>query len=69
MENDLRRPWDGPDGQKFLEWRLFTVTQDPDNPDPVRDARLKAMRRGEFVFDSDNEDEDIGKQMVKAIGY
>lgn len=69
IENDLRRPWDGPDGQKFLEWRLETVTKDPDEVDEEKEAQLKAMRKAEFVFDSDNEDEDIGKQMVKAVGY
>jgi len=69
IENDLRRPWDGADGQKFLEWRLETVTKDPDDVDEEKENQLKAMRKGEFVFDSDNEDEDIGKQMVKAVGY
>eukprot|EP00750_Incisomonas_marina_P017801 INCI2484.2.p2 GENE.INCI2484.2~~INCI2484.2.p2 ORF type:complete len:800 (-),score=201.68 INCI2484.2:985-3384(-) len=69
VENDLRRPWDGPDGQKFLEWRLLTVTKDPDEADEEKEAQLKAMRKGEFVLDSDNEDEDIGKQMVRAVGY
>jgi hypothetical protein len=68
VEEDLRRPWDGPDGQAFLEWRLVTVTQDPDEVDAEKEARMAAMRKGEFVFDSDNDDEDIGKQMVKAVG-
>ena len=68
VENDLRRPWDGPDGQKFLEWRLLTVTQDVDDVDEEKEERLRNMRKGEFVLDSDNEDEDIGKQMVQAVG-
>lgn len=69
VEKDQRRPWDGPDGQDFLEWRLVTITQDPDAEDEDEARKLKQMQKGEFFYDSDNDDEDIGSQMVKAVGY
>ena len=69
VESDLRRPWDGPDGANFLQWRLITVTKDPDAVDEKMEAQLVAMRKGDFVYDSDNEDEDIGKQAIMAVGY